>query len=278
MRCSLLVRLSLLLTALGAASVGASGAPGQAEVSSPVTAADLLERERFWPFRVALTEAWQPAGRETPLRAGSTGVLIRVERGGAARIDFSADGKYEVPIDKTDLVANANRIWRGELAKPQPNFVYTISTRLVDSASDALGGLDPEKVVDRPGFLCVFADPSAEGFEELARALVPLRDRHGVLTILFPQGSHADPATRERLRAVEWTVPFLYDFLAEPYTRTLLAEDTPLPAILLQTNEGRVLHQGTARPSAAPGLAAALDAAFSGVAPLSEESPPRLNP
>lgn len=266
-----------LLLILGATSGGGSRTDTKAE-DSAVTAANLLDRERFWPFRIALTEAWQPAGRETPLRAGSTGVVIRVESSGTARIDFSSDGKYEVPIEKTDLVANANRIRRGELAKAQPNFVYTISTRLVDSGSDSLVGFEPDVVADRPGFLCVFADPSAEEFEHLARALATLRDRHGVLTILFPQGSHPDATTRERLRALEWTVPFVYDFLSEPYTRTLLAENTPLPALLLQTDEGRVLHRDAARPSAVPALTAALDAAFSGEdASVLEESPRRSN-
>jgi hypothetical protein len=262
--------MSVLLVSLGAVSADASEAPAQAVDPSAVTAANLLDRERFWPYRVTLTEAWQPPGREAPLRAGSTGVLIRIETDGAARIDFSADGKYEVPVDKTDLLENANRIRRGELDKAGPNFVHAIATRLVDSASDSLTGLKPEVVADRPGFLCVFADPSAEEFEDLAAALRPLKERHGVLTILFPQGSHPDAATRERLRALEWTVPFLYDFLAEPYTRTLLADGIPLPAVVLQTNEGRALYQRTWQPNAVEELISALDAAFAGDASLLE--------
>jgi len=240
-----------------------SGDPQDAAVeAAAVTQANLLVHERFWPYRVALTAPWQPPGREQPLPAGSAGVLIRVERPGVARIDFSADGKYEVPVDRTDLVAGANRIRRGEETKQAPNFTWAIATRLVDSASDELVGLRPSATADRPGFLCVFADPEGGDFEAIAAALAPLRERHGVLTVLFPQGRHPDAHLRERLRALDWKVPFLFDHLSEPYTRTLLPEATPLPWLLLQTNEGRVVFQGAWRQDVVAALRAALDAAF----------------
>lgn len=227
-----------------------------------VTSTNLLERERYWPYRVTLTEAWSPEGRDELLRAGSVGVLIRVEPGGVARIDFSAEGKLEVPVERTDLVDNANRIRRGELAKGLPNFVHAIGTRLVDAAAPALRALPPEASADRPGFLCVFADPSDEGFASLVEALAPLRDRHDVATLLFPQGEHPDAGMRERLRSLDWRVPFVYDFLSEPYTRTLLDEGTPLPAVLLQTAEGRRVFQGDLSPELVPRLRASLDAEF----------------
>ena len=60
-------------------------------------------------------------------------------------------------------------------------------------------------------------------------------------------------------------VPFaLYDFLAESYTRSLLAEKTPLPALILQPNEGRVLFESRWRAGAVGDLESALDQAFGG--------------
>ena len=148
-----------------------------------------------------------------------------------------------MPIEKTDLVENAERVRRGELAKSGPNFTQAIDTRLVDSAGPALASLSPAKA-DRPGFLCVFADPTAADFASLAASLAPLGDRHQVMTILFPQGDHRDAGIRDELRSLEWTVPFVYDFLSEAYTRTLIADGTPMPSLLLQTKEGRVVFQG----------------------------------
>jgi hypothetical protein len=230
--------------------------------AAPVTGRNLLASERFWPYQVALTRPWQPAGRAEPLVPGIAGVLIRVENGGNARIDFGRDGLFEVPIEATDLLANANRIRRGELDKLAANFVLDIGPRLVDSGSETLRPFGVRAAGERSGFLCVFADPSAAGFADLAAALAPLRDRERVLTILFAQGSHPDAALRERLRSLDWPIPFMLDHMSEPYTRSLLPEGTPLPAVLLLTREGRVLFQSRFEPGVMPALTAALNQAF----------------
>ena len=246
-----IVRAVLLLSLL-ASCLGASG--------TVVTAANLLDHEKVWPYRVTLTEAWLPPGGAAPLTAGTVGVLIRVETGGVARIDFSSDGKYEVPIEKTNLVEDANRIQRGEIDKPAPNFLYAIGTHLVDSAADSLAPLAPETLYDRRAYLCVFADPRGKQFSELAKALRPLKARSDMETILFPQSQQPDAATRDQLRAADWKVPFVYWFLSVPYTRTLVREGTPFPTILLVTNEGRMLFQEPWQDGTLPRLQAALDA------------------
>jgi len=227
-----------------------------------VTEHNLLSSERFWPYRVALTRAWQADGRAQALAAGSEGVLIRVDPAGLARIDFGRDGLYEVPIGETDLLAAANRIRAGEVEKLAPNFVLAVGPRLIDSAADSLRPFPYGATAGERGFLCVFADPDAEGFAALAGALAAVRERHGVMTIFFPQGAHADAHVRERLRALAWTVPFVYDHLSEGYTRTLLSAATAPPAILLQTQEGRVLFQSRARADVVSALELALAAAF----------------
>lgn len=238
--------------------------PAQHEsVPAAVTAENLLRSERYWPYRVALTQPLSIPGREAPLPAGFTGVLIRVEESGLPRIDFSSRGKLEVPLEKTDLLERANRIRTGSLEKLEPNFIHAIKSRMLDPEPDTLSPLALEASSGRPGFLCVFADPAAPGFDELARALTPLRDRHQVMTILFAQGEHPDPELRDRLRALGWTVPFLYDFLSEPYTRTLVPDGTAWPWWMLQTAEGRVVEQGPWRANTAD-LVAALDAEFGG--------------
>jgi hypothetical protein len=189
---------------------------------------NLLDHEKLWPYRVTLTDAWQPPAGGAAIAAGTIGVLIRVETGGVARIDFSSDGKFEVPIEKTNLVESANRIQRGELEKPAPNFLYAIGTHLVDSAADSLAPLLPETLSDRRTYLCVFADPAGKDFAELAKALRPLKAHSDMETILFPQSEQPDAATRDQLRAADWKVPFVYGFLSVPYTRTLLREGNGL--------------------------------------------------
>ena len=258
LRSSALVALVLLLSSAALAAA-----------TPDITAANLLEQERWWPYRASLTEDWSPKEGVT-LKSGTQGVVIRVEPGGLARVDFSSDGKYSVPVAKTDLVQNANRIRRGELEKTMPNFTYAITSRLLDSASDAPGPLKPQGSQPRPGFLCVFANPSDKDFPALAAALAPLQDRHDVLTILFPVGDHKDREVRDRLRALNWRVPYLYNHLSEVYAVTLINPEDPIPSVLLQTDEGRVILNEPFSFDLVPRLTAALDATFGGSAPIAK--------
>jgi hypothetical protein len=212
-----------------------------------VTEENLLARERDWPYRVALIRSWQPDSGRT-LRVGQVGVLVRVEDGGVARVDFGRHGRHSIPVGATDLVERANRIRRGELAKTTPNFVAAIGPRLLDSGHSPLRPLDPAKLEGQGAFLCVFADPEGEDFASLVEGIAPLRRYDGVSTLLFPQGRHADIRVGKKLKALGWTVPFVFNHLAEPYSRTLLPEPAALPALLLQTSEGRVLFQSPWRP------------------------------
>lgn len=245
------MRVTALIVALFASLPLSLGAEGAA-----VTEQNLLASERYWPYHVALTKP------HAPLRAGTTGVLIRVETAGAARIDFGRDGLREVPVASTDLVERANRVRRGELAKRAPNFVLAIAPRLVDTSAEKPAQYGLERTAGQRGFLTVFADPEAESFRKLAKALAPLAQREGLLTILFPQGDHPDPVVFDALRAVGWTVPFVYAHLSGPYTRSLLPDGSPRPALLLQTPEGRVLFQSGWREGAAAELGAAVDRAL----------------
>ena len=272
----LVVTLSVTAASVRAVAQGDSGSDlpryDAADANAaPVTERNLLASERFWPYQVALVRPWRPAGRSEALVPGVAGVLIRVESGGDARIDFGRDGLYEVPVGLTDLVENANRIRRGELDKLASNFLLDIGPRLMDSGADSLRPFELRAAAARSGFLCVFADPTAEGFTALATVLAPLRDRDRVLTILFPQGDHPDVQLREQLRALGWPVPFVMDHLAEAYASSLLPDGAAPPALMLVTREGRVLFQRRFEPGVVPEASAALDQAF-GTGPPSRGS------
>jgi hypothetical protein len=247
--------LLLLVAAFGDARAAAPA-------GEPVTAGNLLSSERFWPYHVSLVQDWKPGEKDAPLRKGTRGVLIRVETAERARVDFARSGLRDVPIAMTDLVATANRIRRGELAKSAPNFVRAIGLRLLDSSSGTPRVLELDQVARQRGFLCVFADPKAEGFAELARSLAPLRERAGLLTVLFPETAQGDAITAASLKELGWPVPLVLGHLSEAYTRTLLPAKMAPPALLLQTNEGRLLFASSWKPGMIQELTAALDAAF----------------
>jgi hypothetical protein len=255
---------TLVLAAFAPVALGAAELPRHlaADAHSPVVSEqNLLESERFWPYHVALTRPLATPG-DQELPAGWQGVLVRVEPDGRARVDFGGDGLHELPIDATDLVDRANRVRRGELEKMAPNLSLAIGTKLWNPAADPPRKFGLDDAMGRPGFLAVFADPAAEGFADLAAALAPLADRHGVLSVLVPQGRHSDAEVNRRLVALGWKPAFVLDYLSAGYTASLIDESSPKPALLLQTNEGRVLFQSVWRPDVVPGLTRALDEAF----------------
>lgn len=235
----------LIAAVLGAAAPALAAGPGTYRAADPgarvVTGETLLESERFWPYRVSLLRDWKPDGRSEPLRAGARGILVRVEPNGLARVDFAREGRFAVPIDALDVVALANRVRNGEEPKLAPLFVHTIGTRLVDSEAATLRAIEMVRVYEPRVFLAVFADPSSDGFAGIARSLAPLRDAHGAMTVLFPQGRHPDATVHAKLRALGWPVAFLRDEYGEGYTRSLRGESAPLPAVMVLTPEGRVL-------------------------------------
>ena len=238
--------------------------------ANALNAANLAANERDWPYHVALVERWQPPGGGQPLARGTRGVLIRITSDGAALIDFGRDGRQLVPLAASDVLANANRIRAGEFEKSIPNFALALGPRLASPLATPPRPVPLDTVAASRGFLCVFADPEAPGFEALAHQLAPFAQREGVMTILLPQGAHADASVAARLRSLAWPVAFVPDGLAEAYTRTLRSGPATLPALMLVSNEGRLLYESSWRPELEPALRAALDASF---APVSAAQP-----
>jgi len=260
---SSLALLSLLFLAPAPAS--RADAP-QAEIeyeaaeptAEPVTAANLLANERFWPFHVALVEAWTPPGAAPPIPAGIRGVLVRVEEGGRLRVDFGRDGVHAVPLEKTDLLEGANLVREGRRHKAAPNHVLAVSARMREIGAAERTG--PAKTVGIAGFVNVFVDPSSGDFEPLVKAVAPLDGRHGVRTLLYPQGLHPGLEVAERLKALGWTGYRMDGAYAPGYTEAQL--DGAPPALMAVTPDGRVVFQGAWGPGAAERLARAVDAAF----------------
>lgn len=229
-----------------------------------ITATNVYDLEAYWPNIVALEESWLPMGQEKPLKASYRGALVRVEADGRVRIDFGRHGKHDIPIERTDLLQRTADVRAGKQHKAAPGFVLQMGTRLVDPSDDAPSAL-PSLVLDRAEtFLCLFADPSAEDFPALVRAVSALDAQDGVMAILFPQGlSEVDLATVHRqLRGLSWKAPYAYPRLTPDHTRALLGVDETPPHALVVTPEGRVLFRTALGDSRA--LSALRDAILGG--------------
>ncbi len=224
-----------------------------------VTAENVAELDRFWPFRITMLREYTPAGASEPLPLRPA-VLIRVESGETLRADFSRHGRHEVPIAATDLIEQANRVRLGVEAKMAANLVLTIGNKLLDPASEEARSFVVPRDTDLEAFLCVFADPAAEDFPAVADALRRFAGREGALTVLFPQSELRDSSVWRRLRALDWKVPFVLDRFSRLYARSILGEGVATPHWMVLTPNGRVLGRGPVSEGAGDSIAAALPA------------------
>ncbi len=235
-------------------SQGESIAPGT------LAAQELFANERYWPYRVKLVRSWSPGGGAGSLPARSPGVLIRLENASTARVDFSRLGIHSVPIEVTNIVEEAQRVADGQIHKFGPNLVMMVAPRLYASHNEILKKVIYPEFARHKAFLFVFADPEDASFDEIRAALHPLQQRRELAVVLLPQGQHADGEVLALLRAAKWPVPFMRDQLSEMYRETLLGDRSEVPAVTLQTAEGRLLLQRRWTPEALEALDEAIEA------------------
>ena len=258
-----------LLTLLAAAACFACAAEPP---SDAVRYENLYEREQFWPYHVRLVEDWKPEGFAGERIGHGLGVLVRVERSGELRVDFARHGVHRVPARVTDVLDAANRIRLDPSAKGGPNFVVAISNKLLDPIRDPVGYLLPAEIADHELFLLVAADPLADDFAELAAALRAASEREGVLLVLLPQGGRDGAELLEQLRRAQWRGALVVPRFAAAYTESIVGEPEALPAVLLQTGEGRLLYAASWSAEASRELGEAIDRALD-AAPSAQRVP-----
>ncbi len=255
----------LLLVALPVA--GSAQTPPVYEAADPaapvVTERNLAASERFWPYRVSLLRPWRSDAEAKALEAGRVGVLLRVDGAGRATIDFGRDGRHSLPVAATDLVSRANRIRTGESDKHAPNLVLAIGPRLQDPSREDVPRVELSSLLDERAFLCVFGDASAESLRRLAASLAPLGGREGLATVLLPRnpGARRDAEVAGDLRRLGWKALLMPSLLAEVYRPSLLGDELELPAVSLQSPEGRILFEGSLDADSSARIEAALEAA-----------------
>ncbi len=209
-----------------------------------VTADNLLDAGRFWPYHTTLTEDFQPsADASRALKAGLTGTLIRVaENGSEAIVDFGRDGLQCVPAAKLDLVSRAEAIRTGKGEKRAENLVLRIGGRLVDGGAESLRPFIYDHAKDYRAWVVLFAEPDSVAFKEMHAFFAELTPQdETIFPMLFPLGAKEDDLVLEILRKNEWGLPFVYHFLTASYLKSMRPEGLEGPAVVLYSPEGRLL-------------------------------------
>jgi hypothetical protein len=207
-----------------------------------ITPDTIFEHERYWPYRIKLSEAWRPESGERAFRVGTPGVLIRLIDADTALVDFAGLGVHEVPVSSTDIVESARGIVSGRVHHYGPNLLVALGPRLVDTRGEEPVAMRPEFMQQRL-ILLVFADPGDDRFDALAQELSSLPEAPAFSAVLLPQGGSSSQEVFERMREAGWPAPFLQPRLSPGYSEGLLPEGLALPAVTLNTRNGRLLYQ-----------------------------------
>jgi hypothetical protein len=91
--------------------------------------------ERFLPFELYLTEAYQPVGFDYTIDAGTKFVLIRRE-GDSLVAEFSRKGVFKVPIDSTDAALQVELIKKGDTSVIVPRMALFLANRIISGETN----------------------------------------------------------------------------------------------------------------------------------------------
>lgn len=218
--------------------------PVEAIPAPRITAANLMDHEAVWPFRVALTKAWKPAGHvgDFGWGVGTLGVLVRIDPVRGLRVDFGRFGVRWVPIEVTDAVELANRLRSGEQTKIGANLAMALNNRLLDPSGATLERIaDDLHLVPRRVYVLVFADPASAELAAIARASAVWSKLAGAEVALIALGDRPDAHIYKLCHDAQWKGSFLMGTYAAAYARAQLDSGASTPRIQVASPEGRLL-------------------------------------
>ena len=238
--------LSLALIALQAtAQIGSGGLPDVYSIADPsadvIMADNLLDGERFWPYRVARTSAEHSGQDGDSVSVDLQGVLLWVEPDGRACVDFGRDGIHRIAVAQTDLLQQANRIRLGEEVKSAPNLIYSLGPRLIDAAIEPARPLDLLKFAEWKRIIALSGDPDDPRMTAWAEQIAALPGAAERLQVFFPIAEKPNGTVAELVRAWPGRWTFAFDHLSEHYAKLYVGEESSEPRVVVLTPEGRPL-------------------------------------
>lgn len=206
-------------------------------------AAWLYENHTLWPLKVHATRDIEVPDGRVPAR--TRGTLVRIEPDGTARVDFGRSGIQNVPVTKTDILAQAHAIRDGDQDPDRPNFVMLMGTRLGRTDLEYIQAYPYDQFTSHDLFLILYLEGLMEFDEELAesfRKVVSLSQEHGVLPFV-----HTTVPTKGLLLAhllqvkLETPIPYVVGHLQEPMARVMGHNPHNMPMAVLVNEYGKVL-------------------------------------
>jgi hypothetical protein len=207
----------------------------------PVTFENLYWREALWPHHIQLTDDWKPRDWDGHFGWGQ-GVLLRVRRDGALRVDFGHYGPHWVPASETDVLDRAERLRLGQDTKFDRNLALVFGSRLLDPSETRLKR-SQLRVGSFERAIVVFADPEQSSFAELTSALIQRPLDEDAVLILVALGDHRDRAVFYAAHEANWPGVFLQDTYTASFGDGYLEDPAGAPVVRAFSMEGRLISE-----------------------------------
>ncbi len=234
-----LVLLAAVVTQTGCLGAGREVRPAYT-AEDAVTYDNLYWREVLWPHHVQLTDDWKPVDWEGHFGWGQ-GVLLRVRRDGALRVDFGHYGPHWVPASETDVLDRAERLRLGEDTKFDRNLTLVFGSRLLDPSETRLKR-SQLRVDNFERAIVVFADPEQPSFAELSAALSERPPGDDAILVLVALGDHRDRAVFYKAHEASWPGVFLQDTYTASFGDGYLEDPAGAPVVRVFSMEGRLIE------------------------------------
>lgn len=238
--------ISLLITLLAFATAGAALQSADPTFSFKDA---LAIPSKFWPTLVNTVKEIDlevKSGRAATISEGTRAVVIRLEPSGQLLVDFGREGIHLVDPSATNFVELSHAVANGKIDKLYGIMAGMIAQRLtIPTESGELLPYSFKTVNESDYFMLAYIEDDAGQFRVLSdfqKTSSELLKSTATTFLLMPTFDYRNKELSARLHAAGVRVPFMYDYLVKPYTKTMSHKPQP-PALIVTDANGRILER-----------------------------------
>lgn len=199
-----------------------------------------------WPSKVTVNEQIEEEnedGQNKTLRAGTSGILQRVEDG-LLLIDFGHHGLFWLRPDQTDFSVQYDRLKSNKDHKDFPNAMVQIGNKIIHFPKRTARHVLIEDIKEYEFFLCYYANVIDEENVLITQALNnAFKDRlfaeHGIWPVAFPGKDRWYGYFQKAFNELPVFIPHM----RLSYAAAFRHEPNPTPSFVLIDANGKVIYR-----------------------------------
>ena len=181
-------------------------------------------------------------GSKQTLIPAVPGVLVRITEEGAV-VDFGSNGRHILPIEQTDVIAQAERLRQANLAEHQASLHTQIGDKFWRWDGENLVRLGSDYFKDKKYLVFLYAEPddasSIERVRQFSRAYEDIEERNPTAeVVLMSAASKVQPFFDQDAP----TFPVMTWHMSSGYIYALDQQPGERPAVVITDFSNRIIH------------------------------------